>query len=94
MKKLVSILLFLFVWIGLSAQNTPAFWNDTEQFKKIDKEQTPESDSVLLIGSSSFTMWKDLYDYFPGIEFILNTSTLQKQCPARTNNSTWKTSFI
>lgn len=70
MKKLVSILVFLSVWIGLSAQNTPAFWNDIKQFKEIDKDNTPESDAVLLIGSSSFTMWKDVHDYFPDTKFI------------------------
>lgn len=70
MKKLFSILLFSIVWMGLSAQNKPAFWNDIEQFKKTDKEKAAENDAILLIGSSSFTMWKDVHDYFPGRKFI------------------------
>lgn len=70
MKKiLVIITLFLF-WQNTAAQNKPPFWDDIENFKKTDKQTEPPKDAVLLVGSSSFTMWKDVADYFPGTVFI------------------------
>ncbi|ACU07018.1 hypothetical protein FIC_00560 [Flavobacteriaceae bacterium 3519-10] len=70
MKKLTAFLVLLFFWSTATAQTKPAFWNEIQQFKKADAEKLPESNGVLLIGSSSFTMWKDIANYFPGTTFI------------------------
>lgn len=58
-------MLFIF-----KAQDKPAFWNDIEHFKQLNKENPPPKDAVLLVGSSSFTMWKEVSDYFPGKQII------------------------
>lgn len=51
--------------VGISAQNKPAFWDDIQHFKQLNKENPPPKNAVLLVGSSSFTMWKDVDAYFP-----------------------------
>ncbi len=59
---------FLLVSYGLSGQ---PFINEIRQFEKADAEHAPPSNPILFIGSSSFTYWKDVQDYFPG-HTILN----------------------
>lgn len=41
------------------------FWQDIQNFKKLDQETAPKKDAILLIGSSSFTKWTDVANYFP-----------------------------
>ena len=48
----------------------PPFRNDILEFKKQDSVSFPPKNAILLIGSSSFTMWKDVKDYFPGYTII------------------------
>lgn len=43
----------------------PPFYQDIEKFRKADKEFLPPPDAILFVGSSSFTMWQDVHDYFP-----------------------------
>ena len=71
MRYLISVL-FLFVFtFQLKAQNNqPPFWNDIQKFKKLDEKKFPPKDAILFIGSSSFTMWKDVNNYFPGYTII------------------------
>jgi lysophospholipase L1-like esterase len=59
---------FLLISYGLSGQ---PFINEIRQFEKVDAEHAPPSNPILFIGSSSFTYWKDVQDYFPG-HTILN----------------------
>ncbi len=70
MKKMKNILLlFLFSVLFLqeaTPQTAPPFWNDIVAFKKLDSVSPPPAHSILFIGSSSFTMWKDVNAYFPG----------------------------
>ena len=67
MKKPVLInILFLLLGSGVFAQTAPAFWKDVTAFKKVDSAQKPAPHSILFIGSSSFTRWTDVADYFPG----------------------------
>ena len=47
------------------------FWQDIQDFKKLDQETPPPQNSILLLGSSSFTKWQDVSDYFPG-KVIIN----------------------
>jgi lysophospholipase L1-like esterase len=49
---------------------TPPFWNDIQNFKKQDSVSFPPKNAILLIGSSSFTKWTDVQDYFPGYTII------------------------
>ena len=48
----------------------PAFWNDIQNFKKQDSLSFPPKNAILLIGSSSFTKWTDVQDYFPSYTII------------------------
>ena len=63
-------------------KTTPPFWNDIQNFKKQDSISSPPKNAILLIGSSSFTMWKDVQSYFPGYPIInrgFGGSTLSDQ---------------
>ena len=71
MKKiLLSLLLALAVHSMLHAQTAPPFWPDIAAFKKMDAVQPPPAHPILFVGSSSFTKWKDVNDYFPGYPII------------------------
>jgi len=48
----------------------PPFWNNIQHFKKQDSVSFPPKNAILFIGSSSFTNWKDVKDYFPGYTII------------------------
>lgn len=41
------------------------YWQDIQNFNKLDQESTPPKNAILLIGSSSFTKWTDVANYFP-----------------------------
>lgn len=69
MKK-VLLLLFVFITVKLFAQNHFPFWNDIQNFKKQDSLHAPPSHPVLFVGSSSFTKWTDVQNYFPGYIII------------------------
>ncbi|WP_162072505.1 GDSL-type esterase/lipase family protein [Chryseobacterium fistulae] len=65
MKKIFSVFLLLTITFFFSQEKKPAFWEDIQHFKKIDHETTPPKNAILLIGSSSFTKWTDVSQYFP-----------------------------
>ncbi|WP_172277792.1 GDSL-type esterase/lipase family protein [Chryseobacterium sp. LAM-KRS1] len=71
MKKILSAFLLLSFAIFFSQEKKPMFWQDIQNFKKLDKETPPPKDAILLIGSSSFTRWTDMASYFPG-KVIIN----------------------
>ena len=48
----------------------PPFWSDIQNFKKQDSISFPPKNAILFIGSSSFTNWKDVQNYFPGYTII------------------------
>lgn len=70
MKKYFTLLLLLVLSFSFAQETKPDFWNDIENFKAKDKENPPPSNAILLLGSSSFTLWQDVGDYFPGKTFI------------------------
>ncbi len=43
----------------------PPFWNEIKAFKKSDSLHLPPPNQILFVGSSSFTFWKDVQNYFP-----------------------------
>jgi lysophospholipase L1-like esterase len=69
MKKILT-LVFLFVAGFSFAQTTLPFWNDVQKFKKQDSVSFPSANQILFIGSSSFTKWTDVQDYFPGYKIL------------------------
>jgi len=68
--RLKLSILFLFISVTLLAQNKPAFWDDIQAFKKQDSAHFPEKGQILFTGSSSFTNWKDVNEYFPGYHIL------------------------
>lgn len=69
MKKNLVVILFLLV-AGICFAQEPAFYKDIQKFKEADKEKSAPRNAIVFIGSSSFTMWKDVQDYFPGYTII------------------------
>ncbi|RYZ61239.1 MAG: G-D-S-L family lipolytic protein [Chitinophagaceae bacterium] len=66
-----ALTLLLIVQFSAFSQNPcPPFWNDIQRFKKLDSATSPAQNAILLIGSSSFTNWKDVQAYFPGYNII------------------------
>lgn len=59
-----SIFLLVLVSVGLFAKAQP-FANEIAAFKKQDSLSFPGTGKILLVGSSSFTLWKDVQQYFP-----------------------------
>jgi lysophospholipase L1-like esterase len=79
-----KIILFLLLLPGsLFSQNVkPAFYDDIQAFKKQDSVSFPKKNAILFIGSSSFTMWKNVQNDFPNHTIInrgFGGSTLQDQ---------------
>jgi lysophospholipase L1-like esterase len=73
MKPIRVIVPFLlsFVFITSCSQDTDKpFYSDIQAFKLGDKQNPPPKNAILFVGSSSFTMWKDIQDYFPGYTVI------------------------
>ena len=78
MKHYLYLLLFFFAACNeIREEETsvpeappPPFWNDIQNFKKQDSLSFPPKNAILLIGSSSFTKWTDVQDYFPGYTIV------------------------
>ncbi|AHF16238.1 GDSL-type esterase/lipase family protein [Niabella soli] len=70
MKKGTFLLGLLFVITGFINAQEPPFYQDIQHFKELDRQTPPPKNAILFIGSSSFTKWKDVADYFPGYTII------------------------
>ena len=70
MKQLFVLFVLVFSLHTTYAQNAPAFWAEIANFKKQDASKAPEQHAILFVGSSSFTKWTDVSDYFPGYTII------------------------
>lgn len=69
MKK--GILVVAFLWYALSVLGqAPRFQKDIDAFLSADSIQFPSKGQLLFVGSSSFTYWKDIQDYFPGYPIL------------------------
>lgn len=67
---MIKLITAFFLCFNLATFNTHAqqnlpYWNEVQAFKKQDSSNFPAANQILLIGSSSFTMWKDVQQYFP-----------------------------
>ena len=71
-KLSIAIVSICFLVVGtyssLFAQ--ARFENDIKAFLKADSANFPPANAILFTGSSSFTKWKDVQDYFPGYPII------------------------
>ncbi|MDB5211765.1 MAG: family lipolytic protein [Sediminibacterium sp.] len=71
MKKIFLLLCLLSTGFAVTAQTTdPPFRKEIDAFKKKDSLQMPAKQSILFVGSSSFTKWTDVQDYFPGYPIL------------------------
>ncbi|MFI5186691.1 MAG: GDSL-type esterase/lipase family protein [Chitinophagales bacterium] len=71
MKKIkIVLLLFFLVGVAYAQEQKLPFWNDIQNFKHKDSIQPPPQHAILFVGSSSFTKWTDVQDYFPGYTII------------------------
>ncbi|MCP9749712.1 GDSL-type esterase/lipase family protein [Ferruginibacter sp. HRS2-29] len=57
-------------FVVISAATAQPFANDIAAFKKADSISFPAKGQVLFVGSSSFTKWKDVQQYFPAYPII------------------------
>src|SRR5687767_10997085 len=71
MKKIKFVLVVL-LWAGIlfAQDQKPAFWDDIQAFKRQDSLSFPAKNAILFIGSSSFTMWKDVQKDLPSHTII------------------------
>lgn len=71
LKKVIYLIFLLFVATATFAQNNNVpFYNDILAFKRQDSINFPPRGAILFIGSSSFTMWKDVQNQFPGFTIV------------------------
>jgi len=65
MKNILTTILLVFSSLVLCAQEQP-FWKEIRAFKTADSAQPPAQNAIVFVGSSSFRMWKDIDQDFPG----------------------------
>ncbi|WP_415326672.1 GDSL-type esterase/lipase family protein [Chryseobacterium sp. MMS23-Vi53] len=70
MKKIFSAFLLLTFVLFFSQEKKPMFWQDIQNFKTLDQQNPPVKGAILLVGSSSFTKWTDVANYFPNKTII------------------------
>ncbi|MFT3682206.1 MAG: GDSL-type esterase/lipase family protein [Ferruginibacter sp.] len=67
----IIICCLLFAANYVFAQNVkPPFYDDIQAFKRQDSISFPAKHAILFVGSSSFTKWTDVQDYFPGYPIV------------------------
>jgi lysophospholipase L1-like esterase len=59
------ILLLAILCVSNICVNAQPFINDIQNFKKQDSINPPPQHAILFVGSSSFTKWTDVQNYFP-----------------------------
>jgi lysophospholipase L1-like esterase len=82
--RLKAIIILLLFSVQACAQEPNRFSKDIQKFKSQDSIKMPPANAILLIGSSSFTNWKDVQDYFKDYTIInrgFGGSTLPDQMP-------------
>lgn len=72
MRVIIKSCLLLFFVFAVSTVNAQKFnhYKKFSEFKEADLKSPPPENSILLIGSSSFTFWEDVQDYFPEKDII------------------------
>lgn len=54
----------------IQAQEPFPYWNEVQAQKKKDSLHFPAPNQILFIGSSSFTRWEDIQEYFPSYPIL------------------------
>jgi len=67
MKRIVIVILSL---VFLQPANAQSFAAEIAAFKKQDSIAAPAKKQILFVGSSSFTKWKDVQNYFPAYPIL------------------------
>ena len=70
MKRKIILTEYFLLFIFITAQAQAPFFNEIQNFKKLDSTHFPAKKAILFVGSSSFTKWVDLQDYFPAYPII------------------------
>ena len=75
MKNIFKFLVVFFIVVSgsniLCAQNDALpYYPEIQAFKKQDSIQMPAKNQILFVGSSSFTKWTDVQNYFPNYPII------------------------
>lgn len=71
LKQLFFILFTFCLFFKVDAQQSQLpFAKEIAKFKHDDSLQMPEQNAILFVGSSSFTKWKDVQNYFPNHPII------------------------
>ena len=63
LSKFLMLLLALTSTLFFSQKHE--YFDDIQNFKKLNTENPPQKDAILFLGSSSFTRWTDVAQYFP-----------------------------
>jgi lysophospholipase L1-like esterase len=69
-KSFYQFILLFFISMACLAASAQPFAGDIHDFKKQDSIKFPKKRSILFVGSSSFTKWTDVQDYFPGYRIL------------------------
>lgn len=71
MKKILHIILgCCLIMATVHTSFAQPFIKEIEQFRKQDSLAAPPAHPIVFTGSSSFRMWKDVQDYFPGYTIV------------------------
>ena len=70
MKKIFFRIFFCFLLLYSFTVKAQPFAADIAAFQIQDAASFPAKQSILFVGSSSFTKWKDVQSYFPGYPII------------------------
>jgi lysophospholipase L1-like esterase len=65
-----SVLAFIILFQSAFYLNAQPFSDEIKAFKKQDSIQLPAQKAILFVGSSSFRLWKNVQDDFPGYMII------------------------
>src|SRR6476469_10946946 len=67
--KRIFLLFSIILTLSAQAQQTP-FRNEIDAFRKKDRVHMSVPYTILFVGSSTFRIWKDVNDYFPGYPIL------------------------
>jgi len=69
LRRIKLLILFMICFAFAKAQDAP-FFSDIQHFKIQDSIHFPPKHAILFVGSSSFTKWVDVQNYFPDYTII------------------------
>ena len=71
MRPIFKLFIALLIVSNVGSQSlAQPFIKEVNYFKKLDSLKTPPANPILFIGSSSFTNWKDVNDYYPSYTIL------------------------